>query len=351
MGESGVGEVGADDRVWAPDPSFWRNRSVAVTGATGFVGSHLTAMLVDLGASVVTLVRDELPVDSSGARSFGSILDRVISVSGDVQDQAVLERLLGEYEVKTVIHLAAQSQVGVANRNPVGTFESNIRGTWALLEAVRRSVGVEQIVTASSDKAYGGQTSLPYTEETPLAGVNPYDASKACADLIAQSYHRTFSVPVAITRCGNFFGPGDVNWNRLVPGTIRSLLLGERPVIRSDGTMVRDYLYVVDGAWAYLQLVEAMARGLAVTGEAFNLSLEQPLAVLELVERIQKAVGTALEPDIRAEASHEIDRQFLSSAKARDVLGWSPRFTLDDGLAATVDWYRGCVLPERVAQS
>ncbi|MGI8901498.1 MAG: NAD-dependent epimerase/dehydratase family protein [Nocardioides sp.] len=340
----GDGRLGADDRVWAPAPNFWRNRPVAITGATGFVGSHLTAMLVDLGASVITLVRDHLPVFSHGETPpAGLSLDRVVRVSGDVQDQAVLERLLGEYGVKTVIHLAAQSQVGVANRNPIGTFESNVRGTWALLEAVRRSAGVEQVVTASSDKAYGGQTSLPYTEETPLAGVNPYDASKACADLIAQSYHRTFSVPVAITRCGNFFGPGDLNWNRLVPGTIRSLLLGERPVIRSDGTMVRDYLYVVDGALAYLQLVEAMAAGLAVTGEAFNLSLEQPLAVLELVDRIQKAVGTELEPDIRAEASHEIDRQFLSSAKARDLLGWLPRFTLDEGLAATVDWYRSYV--------
>ncbi len=340
----GDGRLGADDRAWAPEPIFWRNRPVAITGATGFVGSHLTAMLVDLDASVITLVRDHLPVVSHGETPpAGLNLDRVVQVSGDVQDQAVLERLLGEYGVKTVIHLAAQSQVGVANRNPIGTFESNVRGTWALLEAVRRSAGVEQVVTASSDKAYGGQKSLPYTEETPLAGVNPYDASKACADLIAQSYHRTFSVPVAITRCGNFFGPGDLNWNRLVPGTIRSLLLGERPVIRSDGTMVRDYLYVVDGALAYLQLVEAMAAGLAVTGEAFNLSLEQPLAVLELVDRIQKAVGTKLEPDIRAEASYEIDRQFLSSTKARDLLGWSPRFTLDEGLAATVDWYRSYV--------
>jgi CDP-glucose 4,6-dehydratase len=320
---------------WEPSPSFWRNRSVAVTGATGFVGSHLTAALVDLGASVVALVRDHLPESQSAATLAGAS-----RVAGDISDQAVIERLIGEYEVKTVIHLAAQSQVGVANRGPVGTFESNIRGTWALLEAVRRSPTVEQVVAASSDKAYGSHAVLPYTEETPLAAVNPYDVSKACSDLIAQSYHRTFSVPVAITRCGNFFGPGDLNWNRLVPGTIRSLLLGERPLIRSDGTMVRDYLYVLDGVLAYLRIVEAMANGLPVAGEAFNLSLEQPLPVLDVVARIQVVMGTDLLPDVRAEAGNEIDRQFLSSEKAQRVLGWHPQHTLDEGLAETVAWYR-----------
>lgn len=318
---------------------------MAVTGATGFVGSHLTTMLVDLGASVVTLVRDHVP----GALLDVSGHDQAARVTGEVQDQAVLERMFGEYEIRTVIHLAAQSQVGVANRNPVTTLESNVRGTWALLEAVRRSPGVEQVVTASSDKAYGSQSILPYTEQAPLAGINPYDVSKACADLIAQSYHQAFSVPVAITRCGNFFGPGDRNWNRLVPGTIRSLLLGERPVIRSDGRMVRDYLYVLDGVFAYLRLVEAMAEGLPVKGEAFNLSLEQPLTVLELVARIQAAVGSDLAPDVRDEASNEIDRQFLSSAKARELLGWAPMFSLDEGLEATVDWYRVIIDAEPTA--
>lgn len=330
------GQVSAADPQWAPDLNFWRQRAVAVTGATGFVGSHLSAMLVDLGASVVTLVRDHVPHAALGAAGLGA----VVQVTGAVEDQALLERLFGEYEVRTVIHLAAQSQVGVANRNPVGTLESNIRGTWTLLEAARRSPAVEQVVTASSDKAYGSQAVLPYTEHTPLAGINPYDVSKACADLISQSYHRTFGVPVAITRCGNFFGPGDLNWNRLVPGTIRSLLRGERPLIRSDGTMVRDYIYVLDGVLAYLRIVEAMAAGLPVVGQAFNLSLEQPVAVLELVTRIQEAVGTALTPDVRNEASNEIGHQFLSSAKARELLGWAPRFSLDEGLTATVAWYR-----------
>jgi CDP-glucose 4,6-dehydratase len=239
-----------------------------------------------------------------------------------------------------VFHLAAQTQVGVANRNPVPTFESNVRGTWALLEAVRRSPIVSQVVVASSDKAYGSQPVLPYTEDMPLLAVNPYDVSKACADLIAQSFARTFDVPVCVTRCGNFFGPGDNNWERLVPGTIRSILAEERPIIRSDGTMTRDYLYVVDGALAYLRLAEAMAADPSLAGEAFNFSTERPLTVLQLVELLQAAAGSALQPDIRATASHEIDHQFLSAAKAQKLLGWVPRYTMEEALAVTVEEYR-----------
>ncbi len=319
-----------------PTEGFWRNRTVAVTGATGFLGSHLVDQLVGLGAQVVIMARDDVQSSPIVERWTG----RVAVVRGAVEDQPVVERLLGEYEVRTVLHLAAQSQVGVANRNPVATYEANIAGTWSLLEAVRRSPMVEQVVTASSDKAYGAQPKLPYDEDMPLLAVNPYDVSKACGDLLSTSYHRTFGVPVCITRCGNFFGPGDHNWERLVPGTIRSLLRGERPLIRSDGTMVRDYLYVVDGALAYLRLVEAMAADPAVLGEAFNFSSETPLTVLELVSALQAAAGTDLEPDIRATASHEIDRQYLSAAKAREVLGWEPTVTVEDALADTVDWYR-----------
>jgi CDP-glucose 4,6-dehydratase len=205
---------------------------------------------------------------------------------------------------------------------------------------VRRSPRVTAVVTASSDKAYGAQPNLPYDEAMPLLAVNPYDVSKACADLISQSYHQTFDVPVCVTRCGNFFGPGDRNWQRLVPGTIRSLLRGERPLIRSDGTMVRDYLYVVDGALAYLQLVEAMAEDPSIVGEAFNYSTEQPLTVLELVAALQAAAGTDLAPEIQATATHEIDSQYLSAAKARKLLGWTPTYTVEEALAATVDWYR-----------
>ena len=320
---------------WLPDRAFWRDRTVAVTGATGFLGSHLCRLLVEAGASVVILRRDLVaPTDVVSAW-----LGEVAIVEGDIADQALLERLLGEYEVRTVFHLAAQTQVQVANHNPVSTFEANITGTWALLEAIRRSPHVEQAVCASSDKAYGAQPTLPYHEEMPLLAVNPYDVSKACADLITQSYHQRWGVPVAITRCGNFFGPGDTNWERLVPGTIRSVLRGERPVIRSDGSLVRDYLFVVDGALAYLRLAEAMAADPSHHGEAYNFSTERPLSVLELVACIQTAAGTELPLDIRATASHEIDAQHLSAEKARARLDWRPNHTVEDALTETVGWY------------
>jgi CDP-glucose 4,6-dehydratase len=326
----------AQENPWSPNPSFWARRPVAVTGATGFLGSHLTAHLVELGANVVVLARDEVP----GTAISDAWRSKVSLVRGAVEDQEIVERMLGDYDVRTVFHLAAQSQVGVANRNPLGTYEANVAGTWALLEAVRRSPTVAEVVTASSDKAYGTQPVLPYDEDMPLRAVNPYDVSKACADLISTSYHSTFGVPVCVTRCGNFFGPGDVNWERLVPGTIRSLVRGERPVIRSDGTMVRDYLYVVDGALAYLRLVESMASDPSVIGEAFNFSTETPMTVLELVAALQAAAGTDLEPDIRATAQHEIDQQYLSAAKARKVLGWQPTLSVEAALEETVAWYR-----------
>lgn len=322
--------------AWTPDPSFWRDRPVAVTGATGFLGSHLVSHLVDLGAAVVVLVRDDVP-PTAITRAW---LPKVSVVRGAIEDQAAMERLLGDYEVRTLFHLAAQSQVGVANRNPVATYEANIAGTWTVLEAARRSPRIEQVVTASSDKAYGAQPVLPYDEDMPLAGVNPYDVSKSCADLISQSYHATYGVPVCITRCGNFFGPGDQNWERLVPGTIRSLIRGERPLIRSDGTMVRDYLYVVDGALAYLQLSEAMAKDESLHGHAFNFSTEVPLTVLELVAKLQDAAGTSLEPEVLGIATHEIESQFLSAAKARKLLGWTPTMSTEEALSVTVDWYR-----------
>jgi CDP-glucose 4,6-dehydratase len=328
--------MAAAQPVWAPNPSFWRNRRVGVTGATGFLGSHVTAALVDAGADVTVLVRDQVPTTAISDAWDG----KVSVVRGAVEDQGVVERFLGDYEVQTVLHLAAQSQVGVANRNPVATFEANIAGTWVLLEAVRRSPQVTAVITASSDKAYGAQPVLPYDEDMSLSGVNPYDVSKSCSDLISTSYHRTFGVPVCVTRCGNFFGPGDQNWQRLVPGTIRSLLRGEAPVIRSDGSMVRDYLYVVDGALAYLRLVEAMAEDPSVVGEAFNFSTETPMTVLELVAALQAAAGTDLTPDVQGTATHEIDAQHLSAAKARKILGWEPTVGIADALAITVDWYR-----------
>ncbi len=268
------------------------------------------------------------------------LLGRADVVRGDVCDQALVERALGEYEISSVIHLAAQTIVGIANRNPVSTFEANVRGTWALLEACRRSPAVKQIVVASSDKAYGDQEKLPYDEDAPLQGRHPYDVSKSCADLIAQSYAHTYGLPVVVTRCGNFYGGGDLNWNRIVPGTIRSVLRGQRPVIRSDGLSVRDYFYVEEGAAAYMLLVEHLAKDRALTGEAFNFSNELQVTVLQLARHVLRLMDSDLEPDVRNEASNEIRHQYLSAAKARRRLGWAPHFDLETGLRKTIAWYK-----------
>lgn len=321
----------------ASNRAFWRDRPTFVTGATGLVGSWLVRRLVDLGADVVCLVRDWVP-SSELVRSRA--IDRVRVVRGDVCDQALLERTLGEYEIATVMHLAAQTIVGIANRNPVSTFQTNVGGTWALLEACRRSPKVSGVVVASSDKAYGDADKLPYDESTPLMGRHPYDASKSCTDLVTQSYASTWGVPAVITRCGNFYGGGDLNYNRIVPGTIRSILRGERPVIRSDGQFVRDYFYVEDGAAAYTLVAERLAEDPSLRGHAFNLSNEKPVTVVELVELISRAMGSELTPVIRNEANNEIRRQYLDATKARTMLGWRPSFTLDEGLARTIRWYR-----------
>lgn len=315
----------------------WRDRPVLVTGATGLVGGWLVRRLLDAEADVVCLVRDWIP-QSELNRS--GMLERVKVVRGDVRDQAVLERTLGEHEIDTVIHLAAQTIVTIANRNPVSTLESNVAGTWALLEASRRSPTVKQIVIASSDKAYGEQATLPYDETMPLKGVHPYDVSKSAADLIAQAFAVTYGLPVTITRCGNFYGGGDLNWSRIVPGTIRSVLRGQRPVIRSDGSYVRDYFYVEDGAAAYMFTAEKLATNRELAGEAFNFSTEQPITVLDLARMILKLMGSDLEPDVRNEATNEIRCQYLSAEKARRVLGWKPEFQLEDGLSRTIGWYR-----------
>lgn len=315
---------------------FWCDRPTLVTGAGGLVGGWLVRCLVDAGAAVVCLEHDWEP-QSELVRS--GLRDRVTIVTGDVRDQALLERALGEYEIRTVFHLAAQTIVTIANRNPVSTFETNIRGTWALLEACRRSPLVEQVVHASSDKAYGEQLRLPYDEATSLDARHPYDVSKACSELVARSYALTFEVPVVITRCGNFFGGGDLNWNRIVPGTIRSVVRGERPVVRSDGKYVRDYFYVEDGAAAYALLAESLAADPSLRGEAFNFSNEEPLTVLELVGRILRLMDAGVEPEVRNQATNEIREQYLSAEKARRVLSWRPLHTLDEGLERTIGWY------------
>lgn len=318
--------------------SLWRDRPTLVTGATGLVGGWLVRELVECGADVVCLVRDWVP-GSEIVRS--KLLDRVKTVRGDIRDRDLVERTLGEYEIDTVFHLAAQTIVGIANRNPVSTFESNVQGTWNVLEAARRSPLVKAVVVASSDKAYGAQEHLPYSEATPLEGRHPYDVSKSCADLIAQAYGSTYGLPIAVTRCGNFYGGGDLNWNRIVPGTIRSVLRGERPVIRSDGRFVRDYFYVEDGAACYLLLAERLlAKCDGLRGQAFNFSNEIQVAVSELVNLILEKMESSLEPDIRNEASNEIRHQYLSAGRAREQLGWRPLFTLDEGLTRTIAWYR-----------
>ncbi len=320
----------------AMNSGFWRDRPTLVTGATGLVGGWLVKALVAAGADVVCLVRDWIP-DCELVRS--GHLDKVKIVRGDVVDQNRLERALGEYEIDTVIHLAAQTIVGIANRNPVSTFEANIQGTWCLLEACRRSPKVRQIVIASSDKAYGDQDILPYDETTPLQGTHPYDVSKSCADLISYTYANSYDLPVTITRCGNFYGGGDLNWNRIVPGTVRSVLRGQAPVIRSDGSFIRDYFYVEDGAAAYMLLAEAMAKNPDLKGEAFNFSNEIQVTVLELTHKILDLMGSDLKPDVRNEASNEIKHQYLSAAKARRMLNWEPLYTLDGALKQTIDWY------------
>lgn len=317
---------------------FWRDRPVFVTGGTGLVGGWLVRRLVDAGADVVCLVRDWVPRSELLRRE--ELVTRVTIVRGDVRSRAAIERILGEFEIDTVIHLAAQTIVATANRNPLSTFESNVKGTWSLLEACRRSPTVRQIVLASSDKAYGHSDVLPYDESTPLVGRHPYDVSKSCADLIAQSYAATYELPVAVTRCGNFYGGGDLNWNRLVPGTVRSVLRGRRPVIRSDGSYIRDYFYVEDGAAAYMLLAERMAADRALIGEAFNFSNEMQISVVDMVGRILRAMNSPLEPEVRNEAAHEIRHQYLSAAKARTKLQWKPMFTIEDGLEHTVRWYR-----------
>lgn len=317
--------------------SFWNGRKVLVTGCTGFLGSWMTAELVARGADVTGLVRDGVWRSPFYLDGCG---ERVTVVRGAVEDLAAVERAVNEYEVDTVFHLAAQAIVGVANRNPLSTFEANIKGTWTVLDACRRCPSVSRIVVASSDKAYGAHDALPYVETMPLQGRHPYDVSKSCADLIAMTYHTSYQTPVCITRCGNLFGPGDLNFNRIVPGTIRSALLGQRPVIRSDGSPVRDYVYVKDVVGAYLLLAERMDDA-ALHGQAFNIGTGEPVSVLDLTWRVLLAADRPdLEPDVRNNASHEIPRQYLSSDHATAVLGWQPGGTLNERLRDTVAWYR-----------
>jgi len=317
--------------------SFWSDRKVFVTGATGLLGSWMVEELLARGAEITCLVRDWVP---NSRLIRGGALDRVQMVRGELEDYQTVLRALNEYEIDTVFHLGAQTIVGTASRSALSTFESNVKGTWTLLEACKALPSlVRRVVVASSDKAYGAHDVLPYTEDTPLQGRFPYDASKSCADLISLSYAHTYEVPVAVTRCGNLYGGGDLNFNRLIPGTIRSALRGESPIIRSDGTFVRDYFYVRDAVDAYLALAERLPEP-GLTGEAFNFGTETPLSVLEAVDALLELMGRGdLEPTVLSEATHEIREQYLDCAKARRMLGWEPRYTLEEGLRETIVWY------------
>lgn len=316
---------------------FWKERRVFVTGCTGILGSWLTLALLDAGADVVGLIRDRVPLSNlrlSGAEQ------RIFAVDGDIADGGLLERVLNEYEIEVVFHLAAQPLVRLANRAPLGTFDTNIRGTWLLLEACRRSPTVQRIVVASSDKAYGDQEVLPYSEDAPLQGRHPYDVSKSCADLITQAYFTTYQLPVGITRCGNIYGGGDLNWDRIVPGTMRSVLRGEAPVIRSDGTLQRDYLYVADIVEGYLRLAECLEDP-ALHGQAFNFGMDDPQTVLAMAQAIISISDyPALKPVVLNQASHEITKQYLASDKAHRLLGWRAQYSLEEGLRQTLVWYR-----------
>ncbi len=323
--------------------AFWEKRNVLVTGADGFLGAHVCARLRAGGCTVVGLLRDRRP--SSPLHTHAD--PEFIEVYGDLRDRMLLERVILEYEIDTVFHLAAQTQVRVANKGPLSTFESNIRGSYLLLESIRQYAPEALVVVASSDKAYGPSPTLPYTEEMPLRARYPYDVSKSCMDMISSSYAHSFGLRVGITRCANLYGPGDLNFDRLIPGTIRSLLRGERPVIRSDGSPVRDYLYVDDAARACLFLVHALHQGIGI-GEAFNLSLEMPMRVLDVVRRIQSLMGRMdLEPRIEGHIPNELREQSLSAARARSLLGWRPVWTFDEGLGKTIEWYEKRWLREK----
>jgi CDP-glucose 4,6-dehydratase len=317
---------------------FWKLKNVFITGCSGFLGYWLSEHLLKEGANVVGLVRDFVPQSSFYRFRLN---ERITVIRGKVEDYPLLERILNEYEIDTVFHLAAQTIVEIANRSPLSTFEANIQGTWNLMEACRSTHPlVKRIVVASSDKAYGTQEKLPYTEDSPLQGAHPYDVSKTCADLIASTFFSTYKLPVCCTRCGNFYGGGDLNFNRIVSGTIRSVLHNKPVEIRSDGTPKRDYIYIKDAVSAYSALAEHMEER-NVFGEAFNFSGGKPLSVLDITTAVLAIMDKKDHPvEILNHSSGEIKDQYLSIEKAKKILDWSPHYSIEDGLRETIDWYQ-----------
>lgn len=316
---------------------FWQHKNVFVTGGAGLLGSWLINYLIKTDATVTTLIRDHVPYSNL---FLDKTFSKINAVDGAIEDYLLIERILTEYEVDTVFHLAAQTIAPIANVNPLSTFETNIKGTWTILEACRRSPLVKRIIVASSDKAYGDSDTLPYTEEVPLKGRHPYDVSKSCADLLAQAYFVSYNLPVCITRCGNLFGGGDLNFNRLFPSVIRSALFKEQPLLRSNGNSVRDFFYVEDAVIGIIRLTETMSKR-SINGEAFNFSNEEPLTVFDMATRILKRMNSRSKLKILNTSKNEIQKQYLSAKKAHDILGWQPTFTLDEGIDKTIDWYRG----------
>lgn len=317
--------------------TFWKDRTAFVTGASGFVGANLVAELVGRGSNVICLQRDETQTNSL---DLLHLRDKVTVIRGSVDDLPLMSRILNEYEIDSVFHLAAQALVGAANRSPVSTFESNIRGTYLLLEACRLSSTVKRVVVASSDKAYGSHADLPYSEEFKLNAVFPYDVSKACTDLISQSYAHTFDLPVAVTRSANIYGPADANLSRIIPGTILSVIRGENPIIRSDGSPIRDFIFTTDIVGGYLLLAENIENA---AGEAFNFGSGDPVSMLDLVNSIVRLMGRSddLFPNIllKTKIANEIDAQYLASDKVNKRFGWKPLVDLESGLKMTIDWY------------
>lgn len=328
------------------DSTFWRDRRVLVTGATGLLGGWLVRELVERDADVVSLVRDRV---SPSPLNDPAVRQRVTEVSGEVQDLELMVRVVNEYAIETVFHLAAQTIVGTALRDPISTFTSNVQGTWCVLDACRRAGTVGRIVVASTDKVYGNQPALPYVEDAPLLGRHPYDVSKACADLVAQSYAATYGLPVVVTRFGNLFGGGDFNWDRIIPGTIRAALRGANPIIRSDGTPVRDYVFVRNAVDAYLRLAQQADRP-ELRGRVYNFSENRPMSVADICRKTLAAAGRPdLETVIEGTARHEIQDQWLDSTRARHELDWTPRFSLEAALAETVEWYAAYFRSARTA--
>ncbi|MBX3243037.1 MAG: GDP-mannose 4,6-dehydratase [Acidobacteria bacterium] len=316
---------------------LWRNKRVFVTGGTGFVGANLVKRLVDEGAFVACLRRDEIIPDSLSALG---VSDRVSFISGSVEDGDLLQRSLNELEIDSVFHLAAQAIVGPANRSPISTFETNIRGTYMLLEACRQISCVNSVVVASSDKAYGTHSDLPYNEDLSLNAVFPYDVSKACTDMLSRSYAVTYGLPVAVSRSANIYGPGDLNLSRIIPGTILSVLRDEDPIVRSDGTPIREFVYVDDVVEGYLKLAENISE---TAGEAFNFGTNEPVRIIDLVELVIEKCGKSgtVKPNVllQTKIANEIDAQYLSGDKMNKVTGWKAAVSLEEGLARSIEWY------------